>query len=259
MISVRSFNPAYRFRRFMSWSRKAYPGWIESIADTVVPESIVAPALRRALSTGTADEDIGTQTSKRERGARFQRDRLAAVAAWCAEKNPGDIVEIGAFVGLTTIRLAEIARRFGRRVMVVDPWLPGTQNCDGGEYEAFQANTAAFKDIIDVVRESSLSPAAEGILGGREFCFALVDGLHTYDACLSDIMAVSHCRGAIGVDDLGVMVARSGEGGGMMELSREGGGRYDETLRTAFRRAARLTGRTAVHHPHSREGYLLRS
>jgi hypothetical protein len=257
MISLRSFDPAYRFRRFMDWSRRHCPGLIESVADTAGPGEVAEASLRAALSLGCDDEDIDAAVPKFERGARLQRDRLAAVAAWCAEAVPGDIAEIGAYVGLTTVRLAEIARRFGRRVLVIDPWLPGTQNCSGGEYDAFLANTADFRDIVDVVRESSLSEAAKGALRGRKLCFALVDGLHTYDACLSDILAVDHCGGAIAVDDLGVMVVRDGDAGATVDLGGQGGSLYDEALRTAFRRAARLTGRQAVHHARAREGYLL--
>ena len=33
-------------------------------------------------------------------------------------------------------------------------------------------------------------------------CFASVDGLHTKEACYSDIMSVSHCSGVIAVDDV---------------------------------------------------------
>lgn len=257
MITLRSFDPVHRFRRFMDWSRKNRPGLIEAVADTTGPDAVADAALRSALALGCDAEEIDAATSKFERGARFQRDRLAAVASWCAGNVPGDIAEIGAYVGLTTVRLAEVARRFGRRVLVVDPWLPGTQNCAGWEYDTFLANTADYRDVVDVVRESSLTETAKNALRGRDLCFALVDGLHTYGACLSDILAVGHCRGAIGVDDLGVLVVRDGSKGAMVDLGELRGARYDEALRTAFRRAARLMGRQAVHHTSAREGYLL--
>jgi hypothetical protein len=215
----------------------------------------VPDAVREFLDRFGGDEDIASTRLKYHRGARFQRDRIAAAADWSAAHFPGDFIEIGAFRGETTAVLGEVAERHGRKVVVVDPWQLGTQNCEGGEYEAFLSNTERFGARIEVIRASSLTDETKAEIARRPLSFAVVDGLHSYEACLSDILAVDHCAGMIEVDDLGVMAARN-EDGTLVDLSSTEG-RYDEAIRSAFRRAAHLLGRGAVHHRFCREGYLL--
>jgi hypothetical protein len=167
-------------------------------------------------------------------GAYRQRQRLAEIAELCARRYPGDFIEIGAYVGKTTRQLAQVARRYNRRVLVIDPWQPGTQNCRGMEYEGFLQNIAPYRDIVDIVRDSSLEARAIGIIKGRALSFALVDGLHTFEACLSDIRAVSHTAGLIAVDDL----------------------LWKHELLLAFLRGAKLIQRIPIHNVYCREGYL---
>ena len=135
--------------------------------------------------------------------------RLIPVARYCAERFLGDLVEIGCQFGDTTVKLAGIARVYDKRVVAVDPWEKGTQNCrTGREYDEFLRKTHRFEDIVDVVRLSSFSPGAVEYVRGRDLCFAYVDGLHTYDACLSDIQATAHCAGVIAVDDVNIARVR---------------------------------------------------
>jgi predicted O-methyltransferase YrrM len=169
-------------------------------------------------------------------GSLQQPDRLEAVADWCAASWPGDLAEIGCYTGGTTRRLAMVAQRYGRRVVTVDPWETGTQNCKGGEYEKFLRNIADWQDLVDVVRLPSQNLTAVGLLKTRDLCFAYLDGLHTYEALLGDILTVAHCAGVIAVDDIKW--------------------RPDD-LRRAFYDGAEQTGREAWWHPPCREGYLL--
>jgi len=50
-----------------------------------------------------------------------QGDRIKAVADYCALTWPGDLLEIGCYVGSTTRLLAGVARERGRQMMAVDP------------------------------------------------------------------------------------------------------------------------------------------
>jgi hypothetical protein len=168
-------------------------------------------------------------------GSVQQRDRLEAVAAWCASNCPGDLVEIGCMNGSTTVRLARVAQAHGRRVLAVDPWLTGTQDCRGGEYENFMQVTVPYRDIVDVVRLPSQEPEAVRRIQERAVCFGFVDGLHTYDACLGDILALAHAA-VIAVDDVNW--------------------RPDD-LRLAFWDGAQKLGRALYWHPLCREGYIL--
>jgi len=133
-------------------------------------------------------------------GGRLFRERVEVVARAAAEQHPGDLLEIGARVGLTTVRLARIAREHGRRVLVVDPWEQGTQDCRGWEYGKFVERMEPWKDVLDVVRRrSDHADALEAIK--RDLCFALVDGLHTDKAALADMRACGHAW-VVCVDDI---------------------------------------------------------
>jgi predicted O-methyltransferase YrrM len=147
-----------------------------------------------------ADFDKVTQF----RGGSRQAQRLVWIAELAAEGWPGDLVEIGAHRGATTLLLAEVARRYGRRLLVIDPWSTSPKGRTGREqdYQEFLQYTADYADIIDVLRVSSQSAEAKAALAERQLCFAFVDGLHRYEACLSDIMACAHVGGVIAVDDI---------------------------------------------------------
>ncbi len=168
-------------------------------------------------------------------GGEQQRNRIRTVAEYCLSVYPGDIIEIGCYIGETTRILVEVAQANGRRVVAVDPWETGTQNCSGVEYAQFQANIKQYADCVDVLRLSSLSPEAIQHVKQRKLAMAFVDGLHTYEAALSDIRTVSHCAGIIAVDDVS----------------------YSFDVMLAMRHAAHELGRKAVHLSPAKEGYLL--
>ena len=183
------------------------------------------------------DEPMASGADKRLRGHYRQPDRIRWVAELCAEQFPGDLVEIGAKVGATTRILAEIAQKYGRRVIVVDPWEAGSPGCGGWEYEVFLEETSKYRDIIDIYRTTSTNKDTIAALKERPLCFAYVDGLHRYDVCYSDIMAVAHTAGIIVVDDI----------------------YWSVNLTRAFQRAANDIWRFPVwrNMPPMREGYLL--
>jgi predicted O-methyltransferase YrrM len=168
-------------------------------------------------------------------GGEYQRNRIRTVAEYCLSVYPGDIIEIGCYIGETTRILAEVAQKNGRRVIAVDPWATGTQNCSGVEYDQFQENIKQYADCVDVIRLSSLSLEAIQHMKQRSLSMVFVDGLHTYEAALSDIRAVSHCAGIIAVDDVS----------------------YSFDVMLAMRQAAHELGRKAVHLSPAKEGYLL--
>lgn len=128
-------------------------------------------------------------------------DRVEAAAWWAAKRYPGDLVEIGAYKGVGTERLALAAQAHKRRVIVVDPWKRGTQNCKGNEYNIFTKRMAPYEHLLDVVRLPSQDPEAVATLKDRELCFVLVDGLHKYATVKSDIAACLHAP-VICVDDV---------------------------------------------------------
>ena len=173
----------------------------------------------------------------RPRVANRQPDRLRLIANMSAMAENGDLAEIGAQRGVTTVHLLSVASELDRRVIVVDPWTPGTQDCRGHEFAIFEQATAEYNDILDVVRLPSQDSQAIEALLARTLCFAYVDGLHQHGPALCDIMAVRYTEGVIAVDDVWMFAG----------------------VRAAFEQAAVLLGRTPIYSPELgiREGYLV--
>ncbi len=125
------------------------------------------------------------------------------IIAFLQEKNlhklEGDLIEIGAFMGGGTIKLAEYARKYGRQLHVIDifePALDQTMSKRGETacyvYEAFleghsmlevyQEATSGF-DNITTIKEDSMK-----VMLGREqkFIFGFIDGCHEETHVRSD-------------------------------------------------------------------------
>jgi len=142
--------------------------------------------------------DTFTDDHKVQRRIRWVQAAHAAVKA-----GPGDIVEIGAMEGDSTVEFCRIAEANGRHVLVVDPWTAGTQNCQGHEYDVFVGRTEKWQGngVLEVLKAESQSSAAIHRLRASKWAFALVDGLHRYASTLCDTMAVRDAR-VICLDDM---------------------------------------------------------
>jgi predicted O-methyltransferase YrrM len=178
--------------------------------------------------------DILLDYIERPMQAPYRRERLQRVARLACETFPGDLVEIGAHVGKTTIKLLEVAKEYDRRVLVIDPWLKGTQNCKGGERAKFDERVEPLNQGLDIVTAASQSKDSIAAIKGREIAFALVDGLHTYEACYCDIQNVKH-SGIICVDDVLQMGdVRAAFEDGAHNLKRELIEFYDQGFREGY-------------------------
>jgi|RhiMethySRZTD1v2_1073278.scaffolds.fasta_scaffold07584_11 cephalosporin hydroxylase len=96
----------------------------------------------------------------------------------------GDILEIGAHRGDSTRMFCEIAEKFGRKVYVIDPW-DGRQEGNNDVYGEFLANTAHCKNLV-VYRMGSEKPEAFEAVKDIKLAFLFIDGMHAYDAVVSD-------------------------------------------------------------------------
>ena len=135
-----------------------------------------------------------------EMGGMYLSGRMARLADRCAQRVLGDFVEIGCWEGATTVPLAMVAMRHGRRVIAIDPW-DGTGRGRAEGYQFFLEAIEPVKDVIDIWQTHSEAPEAIARLAGRPLAFAFIDGLHTYEGVASDLKAVAHCKGLIACDD----------------------------------------------------------
>ncbi len=213
------------------WLAQARFGTSELSRDVCALPKEVADVFERLAESPQGRDDDNLYSY----GGHWQSQRVAALAELAVRRHPGDIVEVGVNRGFTTMLLAPIAQRHGRKIIAIDPWIAGTQNCQGFELDEFLKNTAPWRDSVEIWKMSSFAPEAFARMGRRPLAFAFVDGLHTFDACMSDFRLVGHAAGLIAADDV----------------------RYNREVALALRVSARRLGRRAFHLPSMREGYLI--
>lgn len=120
------------------------------------------------------------------------RDRICAVVRWCLRRCDGDVLEIGAYGGSTTRAMADIARRFGRVVITVDPFDPDGPRGDhiAKVYKDFLRCSQEYLDsgLIRLIRGYSQSDEVVAEIGTRRYAFSFVDGSHVYEDALPDVL-----------------------------------------------------------------------
>ena len=111
----------------------------------------------------------------------------------------GDLVEVGAFMGGGTVKLAEYARKHGRRVHVIDIFEPvldqtvsksGETACSVYEaflegrsmWEVYQEATRGFDNVSTIREDSKKVKFGES----QKFIFGFVDGCHEETYVRSD-------------------------------------------------------------------------
>lgn len=114
-------------------------------------------------------------------------ERTRVILPMVLEHVKGDILEIGAHQGGTTVVFCEESLKYDRHVFVVDPW-DGRQQGNQRALNVFNGATEAHKNLT-VQRMGSENPA---VLKGfqrdnTKFAFILIDGLHSYDAVKNDL------------------------------------------------------------------------
>ena len=118
-------------------------------------------------------------------------------------KLEGELVEIGAFMGGGTVKLADYAQRYGRQLYVIDIFEPvldqtvsrsGETACSVYEaylegrsmWEVYQEATARF-DNITTIREDSKKVRFDG---EQKFVFGFIDGCHEETYVRSDFQLI---------------------------------------------------------------------
>ncbi len=115
----------------------------------------------------------------------------------------GDIIEIGAYMGGGTVKLAAFARSWGKKVFAIDTFDPGADGTVGrggvtaGEvylaflegpsmFEVYRETTRGWDNIVTIRNDS----ARVSFPAGQRFCFGFIDGCHQKAAVESDFALV---------------------------------------------------------------------
>ena len=143
-------------------------------------------------------EPTGSDDTKIQRRVRWLKAAETAVKHWT-----GDIVEIGALAGDTTVLLCPLAEVYLRKVLVIDPWLAPTHDVAGWEHDAFMERTRTWREngVLEVIEDKSQKPEHIRRLANERWAFALVDGSHEHNDAFCDMMAVRHAK-VIAIDDM---------------------------------------------------------
>ncbi len=138
--------------------------------------------------------------------------RLRRNLPWMLEKYPGNIVEIGAGYGESTKVFLEMAERFDRRVLVIDPWdgHDGVEQHDKDDkdypytYERFMENVGENPRLDVCPFASCRAEVCFALEDIGECAFMMLDGDMSHDGMLDDLMAAAeNDAGTICVDDYG--------------------------------------------------------
>lgn len=165
------------------------------------------------------------------------RIRFPLVCELAVKRYPGDICEIGAKAGGGTVLLAEIARKYSRKIVAVDPWELNVEDCYPGEYEEFIRVMNPYMDILEIIRKKSQDPEAIAVLKSKTFSFVVIDALHYGWAIEGDIKIFENMKeGIIAIDDVNSLWGDSMDG---------------------YLRGAEFIKKTVAHNPEHREGYLI--
>jgi hypothetical protein len=115
----------------------------------------------------------------------------------------GDFIEIGAFVGGGTVKLAKYANTHGKKVLVVDVFNPmadqtatpdGTKMSDiylaflegKPQYQAYCENIRVCENVVTMKKDSK----KVRLPSGQRFVFGFIDGNHQPDYVSSDFLLV---------------------------------------------------------------------
>lgn len=145
-------------------------------------------------------QNIGIYEDRRER-FRYILER------WLPE-NTGNIIEIGAGVGQDTVIFLEMAKKYKRKVIVIDPFESGWDNMPesyGKPYpeQEFDTNTSHLKDYLIKIKAPSQVIWIKDVLElTSPYCFAFIDGLQHKEAVLSDLRLIEPFNCLICLDDV---------------------------------------------------------
>lgn len=171
--------------------------------------------------------------SKDDRGSVFQRERIAVIADRCCSRQIGDLIEIGCYAGGTSQILADVARKYGRKLVCVDNWREGTEYNLREIRQGFLQVMAEWSDVLILIDGDAHLPEIIAAIQERRYCFAFSDDGHAYEDHLSELETLLPLmNGVIAVDDVYLPDVRRAIADAI--LGTEWAELYDERLRESW-------------------------
>jgi Methyltransferase domain len=116
---------------------------------------------------------------------------LRAVEEATSGKTGGNIVEIGNWVGKSTVILGSVAKKRGWRVYAIDPH-EGRLSIPGGGEETWHSSLDGFRNTISKYELSDvvipIMARSESIPWNLPIGFLFIDALHDYKSVQADIL-----------------------------------------------------------------------
>jgi predicted O-methyltransferase YrrM len=180
----------------------------------------------------------------KELGGYLFRKRQKFLAELAVKSCPGDLIEIGVLSGDTSVLLADVARRYNRKLVCIDNWptegIAAPYRLDLAE-EAFYKTMEPYKDVYELWRVDAHDPETLKRIGSRQWCYALSDDGHLYSEHLAELCALLPVTtGIVVADDV----------------------YYHNDVKDAMRDAAAKTSGWRILHAENlqlREGYLVKT
>jgi predicted O-methyltransferase YrrM len=168
-------------------------------------------------------------------GSIYQSERIFLIAQYCTQGWNGDLIQLGFQGREATKKLAELAKKSHRRLVIVPLAEAETKEGSSNWEETLFNDIEQYRDVVSIIQPGSLTEDTIESIQHQEFCFAFIDGFETYDTCLTAIKTVACCSGVIAVDNTSES----------QEISR------------AFLQGSELANRSKLYLPLCRESYLL--
>jgi cephalosporin hydroxylase len=149
-----------------------------------------------------ADKESAQPNSKAELGSVLQRQRIQDMADRCCNRRDGDLIEVGVYAGGTSTLLAQVARKYGRKLICVDNWKGGDSYELDKIGRIFKSDMAQYADVLILIEDDAHAPRVIEQIQSRRYCFAFSDDGHSFEAHVSELETLLPVTdGLICVDD----------------------------------------------------------
>ena len=145
-----------------------------------------------------------TNQEKSEQGTVSKLERISRVAQYCTQGWNGDLIQLGLSGAETTQKLAQLAKKYNRRLFIAGLAKPEihNHNVSPSLEETLLADIEPYADAVSIIYLGSLTEEVIQLITSLEFCFALIDSVDTYDTCLTAIKTIVHCAGVVAINNV---------------------------------------------------------